>query len=194
MKNFQFSRLSGRALLASLYATQGLLLLAACILLAFQGDRARLLLAPPHGIAPWISAALFAAAAFAANLLLERYAPRRAVHDPLAWRLFRRMPAWHILLACFVVAFSEELLFRGAVQHWLGVIGTSILFSLLHARYLKHWLPAAFVFCVSCGLGWLLERTGTLWMPVAAHFWFDAAAGFIIRYRRHEESEGETGP
>ena len=190
MKKFHLSGLSDRALLANLYATQGLMLLLACILLIFQGDRARTMLASPPGPEAWFWGCAFAAAALSANVLLERFVPEEAANDALAEKIFRRLPLWHIALLCLIIAISEELLFRGAIQHWLGPYWTSIVFALLHVRYLNHWLLTGFVFCVSYGFGWLAVHTGPLWTPIAAHFLFDFAAGSIIRYRRQDGNEG----
>ena len=192
MKKLHFSTLSGRALLINLYATQGALLLLACILLLFQGERAKTLLALPPDPEPWLYGFGFAAAAAAANALLSRFSPGEAMRDPLVEKMFRGLPAWHIALLCLIIAFCEELLFRGAVQTWLGPVGAAVVFALLHARYLRHPLPAFFLLAVSLGLGWLLVRTGTLWAPLAAHFLFDFAAGLTIRYRRRTSSD-ESG-
>jgi membrane protease YdiL (CAAX protease family) len=84
----------------------------------------------------------------------------------------------------FGVAFCEELLFRGAIQHAWGAYWTSVLFAAIHIRYLRHWLMTGLVFCISYGLGWVYVRTGTLWTPVIAHFLVDFVMGCIIRYRK----------
>jgi len=183
------SKIDDNLLLLNVYLTQGITLLLALGLLFVQG-RLRASLALPAGPEPWLWGAGFAALVLAADGLLSRWVSEEATDDGgINERLFRRRPIWHIALLCFVVAVCEELLFRGAVQHWLGPYWTSILFAAMHVRYLKHWLMTGIVFSVSYGLGWIAIRTGTLWTPIAAHFLIDLAMGLIIRYRRKENRD-----
>ena len=169
--------------------TQALTLLFAAILLWTQGRTAWELLAPPGGWTPWLWGAGFAAAVIAADGALSRFVPKETTDDGgINEMLFRALPLWHIAVLSFVVAVCEELLFRGAVQHWLGPYWTSILFALVHVRYLKHWLMTGIVFSISYGLGFIAVETGTLWTPIVAHFIIDFVMGTIIRYRRSEES------
>ncbi|MNP75377.1 CAAX amino terminal protease self- immunity [compost metagenome] len=83
-----------------------------------------------------------------------------------------------------MVAVCEELLFRGAIQHTFGPYWTSILFAVIHVRYLRHWIPTAWVFLSSYGLGYIYIHTGTLWAPILCHFLIDLFSGLVIRYRR----------
>ncbi|WP_058303807.1 CPBP family intramembrane glutamic endopeptidase [Gorillibacterium timonense] len=103
--------------------------------------------------------------------------------------LFAKRPLWHIALICLIVAFCEEILFRGAIQHWLGPYWTSILFAAIHVRYLQHWLMTGLVFSISYGLGWVYVHTGTLWTPVIAHFLIDFIMGCLIRYHAKDSDE-----
>lgn len=66
--------------------------------------------------------------------------------------------------------FGEELVFRGALWPHLGLWGTSALFAVCH------WAPIRslrsyplFVFCAGLLLGWLRERSGSLWPPILLH-------------------------
>lgn len=40
------------------------------------------------------------------------------------------------------------------------------------------------VFLISYALGTVYEWTGTLWAPIAAHFFIDLIMGLILRFRR----------
>ena len=72
-------------------------------------------------------------------------------------------------------AVGEEFFFRGALQPFLGLTLTSVLFACCHLapRGANRWtwpilaLPAGFVF------GWLQLTTGGLVAPVVAHFLFN---------------------
>ena len=66
--------------------------------------------------------------------------------------------------------FGEELVFRGALWPHLGLWGTSALFAACH------WAPIRslrsyplFVFGAGLLLGWLRERSGSLWPPILLH-------------------------
>ncbi|MFO1532981.1 MAG: lysostaphin resistance A-like protein [Thermoplasmatota archaeon] len=67
---------------------------------------------------------------------------------------------------------SEEILFRGVLQRWVGVWGQAALFGLAHLDY---GTPLQVVVPVALGLlfGYLVKRGSRLWVPIAAHFTFD---------------------
>jgi membrane protease YdiL (CAAX protease family) len=76
------------------------------------------------------------------------------------------------LLVAASAALGEETLFRGLLQRRIGIWGQAILFGLVHAGY--GTIPQI---VVPFGLGWffgyLYRRTGSLWIPIGAHFTFD---------------------
>ncbi|HEY8530446.1 MAG TPA: CPBP family intramembrane glutamic endopeptidase [Paenibacillaceae bacterium] len=178
-------QLSDRFLLANLYATQFLTVIIGIVWIIFQGRSVISLLAVP-GTADFVLwGAGFAALVVAADLLLARLLKEDAMDDGgINERLFRRRAVWHIALIAALVAFCEELLFRGAIQYAFGPYWTSVLFAAVHVRYLRHWLPTGLVFLASYGLGWIMEETGTIWTPMVAHFLIDFTMGLIIRFRR----------
>jgi membrane protease YdiL (CAAX protease family) len=85
-----------------------------------------------------------------------------------------------VLIAVFavlVVPVFEELLFRGFLQTslrsvsgkpWVGIVLTSLFFSVLHPP--TH-IPALFM--LSCGLGYAYERSGSLFRPILMHVFFN---------------------
>lgn len=70
-----------------------------------------------------------------------------------------------------ITAFGEELLFRGAMQPFAGLVLTSVLFGLLHMGQ-RGVVSAWSVWALVAGLllGWIYEDTGSLWPPIIAHF------------------------
>ena len=65
---------------------------------------------------------------------------------------------------------AEELLFRGALQPWLGYVAASVLFGLAHFVPRRALLPwTAFTLVAGFGLGALYEATGNVVAPVVAH-------------------------
>ncbi|KLR73506.1 CAAX protease, partial [Geobacillus sp. T6] len=82
---------------------------------------------------------------------------------------------------CALIAVTEEWLFRGVVQtHW-GLGPASIIFAVLHVRYLEKWFLFLMVMLVSLFLGMLYEQTGSLWVTITAHFLIDFVLALHIR-------------
>ncbi len=135
----------------------------------------------PHGPSFWsgnlrdqcAAAAVAAAAVFLSFILMRLFpAMRRLGHfladliGPLSWTD-----------AFVVAAFSalgEEFLFRGVLQHYLGVVPAALIFGTLHTGPGRRFIPwTLFAVMVGLVLGFLYERTGNLLAPVAAHFWIN---------------------
>jgi membrane protease YdiL (CAAX protease family) len=67
-------------------------------------------------------------------------------------------------------AIGEELLFRGALQPWIGIWAQAALFALLHVGPGRRYLPwTAWAFGVGVGFGYLEQATGDLGAPIVAH-------------------------
>lgn len=178
-------QLNDRLLLINLYITQGLTLLIGLvwILLQRRNPLALFQLQHPGQVAAWGLG--LAAVMFAVDFLVSRITPEEVMDDGgINNMLFQRRPVWHIIVISAVVAVCEELLFRGAVQHAFGPYWTSILFAVIHVRYLKHWIPTGWVFLSSYGLGYIYIHSGTLLAPVLCHFMIDCVSGLVIRFRR----------
>ena len=78
-----------------------------------------------------------------------------------------------VFLFCIVPAITEEVAFRGLVQHWLRVairprnalILASALFTCLHFSILR----APYIFAVGLLLGWVKLKTGSLYPSMILH-------------------------
>ena len=186
IRKVNIDEIDDRMLLINLYATQALIFIIGIIWIFFQKQNVISLLSIPNNISTvFLWGAGFAALAIAVDLIVSRFAPDEAEDDGgVNKRVFGNRPIWHIALLSFVVAFCEELLFRGAIQHSFGPYWTSIIFATIHVRYLKHWIPTGLVFCISYGLGWIYLQTGSIWSSIIAHFIFDFVMGLMIKYRR----------
>ena len=91
------------------------------------------------------------------------------------------------LLIAFVPAFSEELAYRGVIQAGLlkvmhgrqAVVITALLFAIIHMSLISFfWLLPFALF-----LGWLRQRSTTLWYGIVVHFCFNATTCFIELYQ-----------
>ncbi|MEC0181790.1 type II CAAX endopeptidase family protein [Paenibacillus peoriae] len=187
-KRAQIHELNDRLLLYNLYLTQGLTLLVGAVWIIFQQRNVLELFALPKSLhVLWWGLGL-AAAMLLVDLVLSRVMPEDAMDDGgINQLLFQNRPIWHIICIAAVVSICEELLFRGAIQYSFGPYWTSILFAVIHIRYLRHWIPTGWVFLSSYGLGYIYVQTGSLWAPIICHFVIDLISGLALRFRRYEE-------
>ncbi|PTL40392.1 CPBP family intramembrane glutamic endopeptidase [Alkalicoccus saliphilus] len=178
-------KLSDKELYANLYMTQTMILTAALILAFFlQGS-----VFAPFFLIDITWQATLIGAGFAGLVLLTEFLcyytlPKKWFDDGgINERIFRRMPAVQIVGLSMLVAFSEELLFRGVLQTEFGIVAASLIFALIHIRYLSKWFLFLFVIVMSFSLGFLFMWTENLWTVITAHFLIDAVLGLLIRYR-----------
>jgi uncharacterized protein len=110
-------------------------------------------------------------------------------------RLFTRMikdldPQWyHILFYSFCAGVGEEILFRGAVQSYIHIWPTAILFVLLHGyihpKDLKMSVYGIFLVCISAGFGYLM-KCQSIYSAMAAHFMYDVV---MFAYLKHKAGQ-----
>lgn len=96
-------------------------------------------------------------------------------------KVFQKRPVWHITIICLLVAFSEELFFRGVIQTHFGFLIASLVFALLHFRYLFKWALLMVVISLSFYIGWIYLITGNLLVTIFMHFVIDFVFALIIR-------------
>ncbi|MBO8170656.1 MAG: CPBP family intramembrane metalloprotease [Bacillaceae bacterium] len=116
------------------------------------------------------------------NLLAERFLPEKYFDDGgINEKIFSGRHPVHIFLISFIVAVSEEFLFRVMIQPLMGIFWTSVLFTLIHVRYLRYWIMPLMVFVISYVLGWSYNITENAWTPIVAHMTVDLILGLWIR-------------
>lgn len=93
------------------------------------------------------------------------------------------------LYISILAGFAEELLFRGFLQPWWGIVAASIVFGALHAATFGYFLLAA---CMGFFLGGLFQYTGNLLVPMAVHALYDFFALNLLA--RIYLREGERPP
>ncbi|KOP63867.1 abortive infection protein [Bacillus sp. FJAT-18019] len=190
VKRIEAHQLNDRLLLINLYLTQALTLITGLIWILFQKRNPFGLFVIPQDIEFVYWGLGLAGTMLVVDFVLSRFVSEDSMDDGgINEMLFRKRPVWHIFVIALMVSICEELLFRGAIQHAFGPYWTSILFALIHVRYLKHWLPTGWVFLSSYGLGYVYIHTGTIWAPILCHFLIDFISGMLIRFRRKEENE-----
>ena len=92
------------------------------------------------------------------KLLPEAYHNDGGINE----RIFTSLSYPMIAVVALLVAISEELLFRGVLQTNIGLIWTSVLFALVHYRYLFHPFLFVNIFILSFFIGFIFEMTGKL--------------------------------
>jgi len=100
--------------------------------------------------------------------------------------------AVNLLMVAVLPALGEELLFRGVIQrifaewtrsvHW-GIVIAAFLFSALHVQFYG-LIPRMFLGVL---FGYLLVWSGSMWLPVLAHFVNNASA-VVYYYVVQDES------
>jgi hypothetical protein len=82
----------------------------------------------------------------------------------------RDLSLGHILLLSGLSSLGEELLFRGLLTSVLGVVGSAVLFGLLHQmRGPSRWVWTGWATVVGLCLGAVFALTGSLVGPLLAH-------------------------
>ena len=127
----------------------------------------------------------------ATRLLVTHFAWARRLHVELR-PLARGLSSPAIVLLAVLSSVGEELLFRGVLQPWMGLVPQAIVFGLLH--YLPNrsrWAWVALATAVGLLLGALYQATGTLAGPIAAHA---IVNGINLRHlRRHDPNRKPAG-
>jgi uncharacterized protein len=186
--------LTDKEIVFHLYLTQGILLILSLGLGFFLFDHWSSFLELWHW-KDWnilLIGSGFAIAVVVIDLLLVKWLPEAMYDDGgINERIFRKRSIPHIFILCLLISFAEEVLFRGVIQTHFGLIIASIIFALLHVRYLYKWVLLTSVVLLSFLLGFIYEVYQNLWITVYAHFLIDfiLAVKLRIDYLR-DQNEG----
>jgi uncharacterized protein len=193
--NELIKRLTDRELLLHLYMTQLLLLGITFILgiLLFDdfsyiqsidfSDGKILLIGVPAG-----------AAIVIVDIILMKLLPKSFYDDGgLNERIFKNRSVIHIAWIAAFVAFSEELLFRGVIQTKLGLILASLIFAVIHYRYLFNWFLFSNIVILSFFIGSVYEWSNNLAVTMMMHFTIDFLLGLYIKYKHTIDVDEQEG-
>lgn len=111
-------------------------------------------------------------------------------HDTLKVLVHSKSTVGTVLIvvsAVLVAPVLEEGLFRGVVQsvmveslgegrRWSVVLIVSLMFAMMHADFqtMANWQALPGLFVLGMTLGWLYERSGSLWPGIVVHMGFNA--------------------
>ena len=118
------------------------------------------------------------------DLILMKCLPSSFYDDGgLNERIFKNRNTLHIIIIALFVAFSEELLFRGIIQTKVGLILASVIFAIIHYRYLFNWFLFVNIVLLSFFIGIIFEWTDNLAVTIVMHFVIDFLLGMYIKYK-----------
>lgn len=94
-----------------------------------------------------------------------------------------------VIFLSFCAGFGEEILFRGAIQSYLGIWPTAIGFVAIHGylnpRNLRISIYGSFMTLAIAGIGYLCVYFG-IWSAIAAHFAIDIVLFMSVLGRKQE--------
>jgi uncharacterized protein len=189
--------LSDKELLFHLYLTQLLLLVISFVLGIFLFDHFSFLQTVKFSDGRiWLIGIPAGAAVVLIDIILMKFLPPSFYDDGgLNKRIFKNRSVLHIAWIAFFVAISEELLFRGVIQTKAGLIIASIIFAIIHYRYLFNWFLFSNIVILSFFIGFVYEWTNNLAVTIVMHFTIDFLLGLYIKFRQSinvDEEEGIT--
>lgn len=116
------------------------------------------------------------------DLLMMRILPESYQDDGgVNERIFKSLSYPMIFLVALLVAVSEEILFRGVIQTHLGLFWTSLIFALVHYRYLFNCFLFVNITVLSFFIGIIFDVTENLLVTIFAHFLIDFILGIITK-------------
>ncbi|PEJ53744.1 MULTISPECIES: CPBP family intramembrane glutamic endopeptidase [unclassified Bacillus (in: firmicutes)] len=124
------------------------------------------------------------------NILLNFVIPERLLDDGgFNKRFFSSLSIPEMTVLCILIALSEELLFRGFIQAKFGLIIASVVFALVHFRYVKKPILLTVVLIESFFLGYLYLRTNNIIIVFLAHFILDYVLGMYMKLSLESEEK-----
>lgn len=111
------------------------------------------------------------------GLILVHFLPSGKLDNMMDSIMASLDPKWyHILFYSFCAGVGEEILFRGAIQHYIFLWPTAILFVLIHG-YLNikdktMFIYGVFLIFISASFGYLFKFLG-IYAAISAHFIYD---------------------
>jgi uncharacterized protein len=128
------------------------------------------------------------------DVVLMKWLPPSFYDDGgLNERIFRNRKVIHIAWIAALVAISEELLFRGIIQTKVGLVAASIIFAIIHYRYLFNWFLFANIVILSFFIGLIYQWTNNLAVTIIMHFIIDFLLGLFIKYRKSIDVDEQKG-
>ena len=151
----------------------------------------RLSSAAAHSYSLLLGLAFGASLVIASRFCVGRFRWARRLHGefrPVA----RQLSLGGITLLAVASAVGEELLFRGLLQPFVGLVPQAVVFGLVHQiPGPSRWVWAGWAAAVGLGMGALFALTGSLLGPVVAHAMVN---GLNLSYIKHHDLGASDTP
>ena len=142
--------------------------------------------AEAHAYSALLGAALGGAVVVLTRVSVARFVWARRLHQELR-PLARGLSMTGVFTLAALSALGEELLFRGLLQPWLGLLPQAFLFGALHqVRGPGRWAWMVWATAMGLLLGATFKLTGSLAGPIAAHALVN---GLNLRYLKLYDPE-----
>ena len=133
---------------------------------------------------------------FVAFLLFFRFpiGPLRQIRRALMETLGSELAVcrwWELLILAFVTGFSEEVLFRGLFQAWIGPLWSNILFGMLH------WITPLYALlagAIGALFSWSMQVTENLITPILTHTVYDFLAFLVVARATRKQPVSPSDP
>lgn len=128
------------------------------------------------------------------DMVLMKWLPSSFYDDGgLNERIFKNRKIIHIAWIAAFVAISEELLFRGIIQTKVGLVVASLIFAIIHYRYLFNWFLFSNIVILSFFIGYIYQWTENLAVTIVMHFIIDFLLGLFIKFRKPRDVDEQKG-
>ncbi|NLM21006.1 MAG: CPBP family intramembrane metalloprotease [Peptococcaceae bacterium] len=176
-------KLSKKVLLLNIILTQAILLVVAVAIKFFWAPHISLHLLLETKITPGIIAVLLLGTLLLLllQLLFYKCVPRHELAEELNRMLMEKFSLTELCFIFFTGALVEEFLFRFLLQSLLGITLTSLIFALIHVRYISKKYMLLEVFLLSIILGIIFEITSMLYVPIVCHFMLNILTALLIK-------------
>ncbi|MEZ4220281.1 MAG: CPBP family intramembrane glutamic endopeptidase [Polyangiaceae bacterium] len=122
-----------------------------------------------HSYSLALGLALGALVVMLTRVFVTRFAWAQRLHAELR-PLARGLSTSGIVALALLSALGEELVFRGLLAPWLGLVPQAILFGLVHQiRGPSRWVWVVWASLIGLLLGAVFQLSGSLLGPIAAH-------------------------
>jgi membrane protease YdiL (CAAX protease family) len=123
--------------------------------------------------------------------MVARFGWARTLHMDLR-PLACQISATGIVVLAVLSAIGEELLFRGLLQPWLGLLPQALVFGLVHQiPGPSRWVWVVWASLMGLLLGCVFALTGSLLGPIVAHAVIN---GFNLQYLKTHDPEPRPRP
>jgi hypothetical protein len=122
------------------------------------------------GLSPLLGLAAGLAVVVLSRMAVRRFAWAQALHRDFR-SLLGPLTTREIITLALASSIGEEMLFRGALQPWIGLWPQAALFALLHIGPGRRFLPWTLsAFALGVAFGYMFLWLGDLGGPIVAHF------------------------